>query len=176
MNARFLVCLAIAAGSLHAQNTLKDTTIQRYWNSIRRNLEATAQVVPADKMSYKLTPAQFSLEGWLNHSTERNYLDCSILKGEANPMPKAKTDMITGKEDVTKNLKESFAYCEAVFANLDDAKILSSPQMTASFLHTVVHNNEIYGNLVGYLRSIGITPPSTEAASQGGMGKKGKKQ
>src|SRR5579862_9829918 len=77
MNARFLICFAIALGSLQAQNTLKDTTIQRYWNPIRRNLEATAEVVPADKMSFKLTPPQFSLEGWLNHSTERNYLDCS---------------------------------------------------------------------------------------------------
>jgi len=173
MNPRFLVCFAIAAGSLHAQNTLKDSTIQRYWNSIRRNLEATAEVLPADKYSFKLTPAQFSAEGWLNHSTERNYLDCSILRGEPNPMPKAKTDLLTGKEEVTKNLKESFAYCESTFANLDDAKILSSPQMVASFLHTVVHNNEIYGNLVGYLRVSGIVPPSTAAA--GDMMKKKKK-
>jgi hypothetical protein len=33
--------------------------------------------------------------------------------------------------------------------------------MTYSLLHVVVHNNEIYGNIVGYLRSSGIVPPST---------------
>ena len=34
--------------------------------------------------------------------------------------------------------------------------------MTYAFLHTTVHNNEIYGNIVGYLRANRITPPSTE--------------
>ena len=50
---------------------------------------------------------------------------------------------------------------DATVATLDDQKILSSPQLVASFLHTTVHNNEIYGNIVGYLRANGITPPST---------------
>jgi hypothetical protein len=52
---------------------------------------------------------------------------------------------------------------DATFAKLDDQKILSSPQMVTSFLHTTVHNNEIYWNIVGYLRANGITPPSTAA-------------
>jgi hypothetical protein len=34
----------------------------------------------------------------------------------------------------------------------------------------VVHNNEIYGNIVGYLRSSGIVPPSTASR----LGQKGK--
>jgi hypothetical protein len=32
-----------------------------------------------------------------------------------------------------------------------------------AFLHIIVHSNEIYGNVVGYLRSSGIVPPSTAA-------------
>ena len=80
-------------------------------------------------------------------------------------MPKAKTDLLKTKAEIVKNLKESFDYCDATFAKLDDQKILSSPQMVASFLHTTVHNNEIYGNIVGYLRSSGIVPPSTAARS-----------
>ena len=35
-----------------------------------------------------------------------------------------------------------------------------------SFLHTSVHNNEIYGNIVGYLRANHITPPSTEMVQE----------
>ena len=34
--------------------------------------------------------------------------------------------------------------------------------MMTPFLHTAVHNNEIYGNVVGYLRANKIAPPSTE--------------
>jgi len=36
----------------------------------------------------------------------------------------------------------------------------------------IVHSNEIYGNLVGYLRASGIVPPSTASRAQ----EKGKKK
>ena len=39
-------------------------------------------------------------------------------------------------------------------------------QMVQAFLHTTVHNNEIYGNIVGYLRANHITPPSTEMVQE----------
>jgi hypothetical protein len=48
--------------------------------------------------------------------------------------------------------------------------VLSSPTMSNAFLHVLVHNNEIYGNIVGYLRASGIVPPST--AGRGGAAKK----
>jgi hypothetical protein len=162
MKAGILACCCMAIASLDAQNTLKTTTIDRYFNYVRQFLEAAAEAMPAEKYDFRLTPAQMSFGEWINHSTERNYLDCSTLRGESNPMPKSKTDLLKGKSEITKNLKESFDYCVATFDKLDDPKILSSPQMTASFLHTVVHNNEIYGNIVGYLRVSGIVPPSTE--------------
>ena len=69
-------------------------------------------------------------------------------------------------------LKDSFAYCAAALAGIDDQKVLASPQMTYALLHVAVHNNEIYGNLAGYLRSSGIVPPSTASRA----GQKGKKQ
>jgi len=41
--------------------------------------------------------------------------------------------------------------------------VAASPQTANAFLHVLIHNNEIYGNIVGYLRSVGIVPPSTAA-------------
>jgi hypothetical protein len=38
--------------------------------------------------------------------------------------------------------------------------------MTIAFLHTTVHNNEIYGNVVGYMRANHIVPPSTEMVQE----------
>jgi hypothetical protein len=166
------VCLCLAGASLHAQNNLMTTTIQRYFTPIQRNIEAAADQMPAEKYTYKITPDQMSFGEWVNHSTERNYLDCSTLRGEPNPMPKAKTDMLKQKAEIVKNVKESFAYCVATFDKLDDQKILSTPALTAAFLHTVVHNNEIYGNMVGYLRLNGVLPPSTAAMQSMQKGKK----
>ncbi len=151
---------------LQAQDTLKTANIQRYYTPVKFDLMAAASVMPADKYGFKLDPQQMDFGQWINHSTERNYLDCSSLRGEQNPMPKAKTDMLKTKDEIGKALADSFDYCDATFDKLTDQKILSSQQMVISFLHTTVHNNEIYGNVVGYLRANHITPPSTEMMQQ----------
>jgi hypothetical protein len=162
-----VVGLAVAgAAALHAEDNLKTVNIQRYYTPVRLFLQGAADVMPEEKYSFKIAPEQMDFGQWINHSTERNYLDCSTLRGEPNPMPKAKTDQLKTKAEIVKNLKESFDYCDATFAKLDDQKILSSPQMVQSFLHTTVHNNEIYGNVVGYLRANHITPPSTEMVQE----------
>ena len=169
-----IVCFCAGLASLQAQNTLKTTNIDRYYNPVKQNIIAAAEQMPADKYEFRLSPGQMTFGEWINHSTERNYLDCSVLRGEPNPMPKAQTDLIKGKADVVRNLKDSFSYCDGTFEKLDDVKILSTPQLTFSFLHTAVHNNEIYGNIVGYLRVSGIVPPSTERMQN--MSKNKKKQ
>ena len=166
MRLTVLIIASLAVVPLRAEDNLKTTNLQRYYMPMRLFLQGAADVMPAEKYSFKLAPEQMDFGQWINHSTERNYLDCSTLRGEPNPMPKAKTDAINGKADIVKNLKESFDYCDATFAMLDDQKILSSPQMVFSFLHTSVHNNEIYGNIVGYLRANHITPPSTEMVQE----------
>jgi len=155
------ICICCAPVLLSAQDNLKTTVIGRYFNGVRRNIEASADVMPADKYGYKLTSGQMSFAEWIDHSTERNYADCAVLKGEALPAAAANVTSLKEKGEVIKALKASFDYCVAAFDGIDDQKVLASPQMTYALLHTVVHNNEIYGNIVGYLRSNGIVPPST---------------
>jgi hypothetical protein len=156
---------------LSAQNNLKTTVTQRYFNGIRRNLEAAADAMPPEKYGFRLTDGQMSFAEWINHSTERNYSDCAMLKAEAAPEAAKKVANLKGKSEVSQALKDSFAYCAAAIEGIDDQKVLASPQMTSSLLHIVVHNNEIYGNIVGYLRSSGIVPPSTASR----IDQKGKK-
>jgi len=173
MKATFLmIAVLAAAAAASAEDTLKTANIQRYYTPVKFDLIGAASVMPADKYGFKLDPAQMNFGEWINHSTERNYLDWSTLRGEPNPMPKAKTDLIKGKADIAKALAESFDYCDATFEKLNDQKILSSPQMVTSFLHTTVHNNEIYGNVVGYLRANHILPPSTEMMQEMRKGNK----
>jgi len=166
-----IASLLVAVPAL-AQDTLKTANIQRYYNPVKLDLLGAASVMPADKYGFKLDPEQMDFGQWINHSTERNYLDCSTLRGETNPMPKAKTDLLKTKAEIASALAASFDYCDATFDKLDDQKILSSPQMVTSFLHTTVHNNEIYGNVVGYLRANHILPPSTEMMQEMRKGNK----
>jgi len=158
-----IAILLVAAAALNAQDKLVPTGMQRYFEPIKRNLEAAADVMPAEKFDYKLTPDQMSFSDWMIHSAQRNYADCSVLKGESAPEAARQLTSLKGKDAVSKALKESFAYCSATLAAMDDQKVLASPQTANAFLHILIHNNEIYGNIVGYLRSSGIVPPSTAA-------------
>lgn len=160
-----LVFLALATPAF-AQGPLTTVNIQRYYTPVRLFIMGAAEVMPADKYTFKIAPEQMDFGQWINHSTERNYVDCAVLKNEANPMPKAKVDLLKTKAEIQSALKASFEYCDAAFAALDDQKVLASPQMVQAFLHTTVHNNEIYGNVVGYLRANKITPPSTEMVQE----------
>jgi len=158
---RTLAVLLFAAAQLTAQNPLVTTATQRYYNVVRRNLESSADTMPADKFAFRLTEGQMTFAQWLIHSAQRNYSDCAVLRGEPTPDKEKQAASLQSKADVVKALKESFAYCDTALEGLDDAKAISTPQKSNALLHLVVHNNEIYGNIVGYLRVSGIVPPST---------------
>ncbi len=165
MTQKLLLCLTLSCCALFAQNNLTTAAKTRYFNPVRRSLEASADVMPAEKYSYKLTPDQMTLAEWLLHSADRNYSDCAVMKGESAPDAKNALAAMKNKDEVSKALKDSFAYCAAALDAMDDAKAGSSPAIANAFLHVIVHNNEIYGNIVGYMRSSGIVPPSTAARS-----------
>jgi len=164
-----LGCMACA--TLYAQNNLTTAAVQRYFNPIRRNLEASAEVMPAEKYGFRLTDGQRTFAEWINHSSERNYRDCSTLKSEPAPEALKRVPSLKDKAEVLAVLKDSLAYCAAALEKMDDQKAGSSPEMSVAFLHVIVHNNEIYGNLVGYLRASGIVPPSTAGMTSQGKTK-----
>jgi len=154
-------------GTVQAENHLTTTATQRYFNVVRRNLEASADVMPAEKYSFRLTDGQMTFAEWLNHATQRNWSDCAILKSEPVSDAEKKATGLKEKGEVSKALKDSFAYCADALKSMDDQKAISSDAVSNALLHLVAHNNEIYGNVVGYLRVSGIVPPSTAARQKG---------
>jgi len=163
MKAAILLGCGLVCAAAQAQTHLTATATQRYFNSVRRNLEASADVMPAEKYGFRPTPGQMTFAEWLVHSTQRNYSDCAALRSESVPEAERQAAGLKEKAEVSRALKDSFAYCAGALAAVDDAKVTSSDQLSYAFLHVIVHNNEIYGNIVGYLRTSGITPPSTAA-------------
>src|SRR5437588_11274519 len=107
MQTRTILCFCLACGAIEAQSNLTSTAMQRYFNGVRRNLEAAADVMPAGKYGFRLTEGQMTFAEWLNHSTERNYTDCAMLKPE--PVPDVGKEPLTffSKVPVTQALKDS---------------------------------------------------------------------
>src|SRR6266511_755061 len=130
--ATLLYC-TLAFGTLHAQNHLTTTATERYFNVVRRNLEASADAMPADKYAFKLTDGQMSFAQWLIHSAQRNYSDCAALKSESVPAAEKQAASLKEKAEVSKALKDSFAYCADALQNMTDQKATSSAQVSNAF-------------------------------------------
>ena len=95
-------------------------------------------------------------------------MSCGTAKGEKNPAAENEFEKETSKAALVKAMKESSAYCEAVYASFTDADLgrmvgMGRRQMPALavLLQNIAHDNEHYGNLVTYMRLKGIVPPST---------------
>ena len=64
---KLILIFALAFGTLHAQNNLMASS-QRYFTTVRQSLEASADLMPAEKYNYRLTPGQMTFAEWLIHS------------------------------------------------------------------------------------------------------------
>ena len=137
------------------------------------NLIETAAVMPEADYGFKLTPAQRSFAEWMEHTAEMNYGLCSTILAEAAPKDKVHKG-VTAKAEVERTLKESFDYCDRAFHSMDDAKALTEIDAgggrkvvpASAMIGLLINWNEHYGNLVGYMRSKGLTPPTTARAQR----------
>lgn len=164
-------CCVASALLAQSANPLTDAVKARY-RGIRQNLIETADLMPADSYSFKLTPAQRTFAEWIEHVAMGNYNFCSTIKGEKSPDMHALHAM-TGKVELSKALRDSFAYCDDALKEMTDQKALSENTVDGKksypvqgMISLVSSDNEHYGNLVGYMRSKGLTPPSTARANQ----------
>ncbi len=166
-----LLLISLVALPALAQNPLTDAVMARY-KSAKQNLIETAEVMSEANYAYKLTDAQRTFGAWIEHTALGNYTYCSGIKGEAAPDMK-KLHGLTAKAELQKALKDSFDYCDTALSGMDDKKALTEATVSSkksypvtSMVAIVSSLNEHYGNLVGYLRSKGITPPSTARAKK----------
>jgi len=166
MKTSVIFCCLMASAALHAESNITTAARERYFDVVRASIEGSAEVMPAEKYSFRLTPAQRTFAEWLVHSIERNYRDCAVLRGEPTQPGEKQAASLKEKAEVSKALKDSFDYCAAVLQTMDDQKAAASPKVSYAYLHVIVHSNEIYGNLVGYLRASGIVPPSTASRAE----------
>jgi DinB superfamily len=168
---RFLLLAASAAALAYAQNPLTDAVMTRYKN-IRQSLLDSAEVMPADSYSFRLTPAQRTFAEWVGHVASGNFGYCAVIKGEKTPDTSHIHDA-ADKAVLSQALKKSFDYCDAALAGMTDAKALAAASVGGKQLYPVTgmvnlvsSGNEHYGNMVGYMRAKGITPPSTARAKK----------
>lgn len=176
----FALALLSAAATASAQNPLT-TAVMKNYTEMKQNLVEAAALMPDDAYGYKLTPPQFSFGEWMSHSASANFYYCARFGGTARPDAAMLRSMRgkTAKADLRKFLEDSFAFCDAALQGMDDKKAVTEVQFNIDTLHPatflvglLTSLNEHYGNVVGYLRTKGITPPSTAREESKSQNKK----
>jgi uncharacterized damage-inducible protein DinB len=152
--------------------------VQRQFQLIQGLIMKSAEKVGEDLYSFKPTPDVRSLGGVLGHVADGNRLLCTAASGQSVDFEKIIKDASavqvhekkTSKADIIAALNETKAFCESVFAKIDDTNGLETvawfggQKMPKLMVLTLANNHtwEHYGNLVTYMRLKNIVPPSSE--------------
>lgn len=167
MKPLFMSALAlICAGGVNAQNPLASDS--KFWyTAIKGFVVAAAEKMPEANYSFRPAPEVRAFGQIVGHIADDEYYFCSTVKGEQKESQVEKT--VTSKADLVAQLKQAFAYCDAVYNAFQDSeaadkvKTFTGPRTKISMLDfNTAHMYEHYGNIVTYMRIKGLVPPSSE--------------
>jgi hypothetical protein len=136
--------------------------------TMHKNLVAAAEVMPADKYSFKPTPAQMSFGDIVTHLSGGNDALCGTIAGKKAPT-RTKLAKDAGKDALVARLKETFEFCDQALATLDDSKLSEELPMFGQKLTragvemtTVGDWADHYSQMAIYLRLNGHLPPTAK--------------
>ena len=167
--------VAVAAFTASAQQASSpeanpvSNALRRLVESNSKNMIASAEEMPADKYSFRPTPAQMSFGILVVHATRMNYRFCSIIAGTEAPKT-AEVKDTDPKDTLVAALKSSFDFCTQSFAKLDDSKLGEQVPFfggrMASRGAMIVTLAEDYGDHYStaamHLRLNGLLPPTAQ--------------
>jgi uncharacterized damage-inducible protein DinB len=164
----FLLAAAGAMAQTGPANPLLDSS-KVFYNNAKSDILRSADKVPEDKFAFRPTDSVRSMGQLFAHVADGQYEFCGGAAG--NRDQKGVEQTAKTKAEIVTALKAAFAYCDAIYAGMTDAKAAElmpgfggSKITRLSMLDfNVAHTMEHYGNLVTYMRIQGIVPPSSES-------------
>ena len=135
-----------------------------------KNMVAAAEAMPAEKYVFKPSPEMNSFGHLVMHIAQSNNTFCSKISGQTAPDVKiAETDP---KDKLVAAVKDSFAFCTAALAKVDDSKLGEQfvlfgnrPISRGGALVALGGSwTDHYATQAIYLRLNGILPPTAQPA------------
>jgi uncharacterized damage-inducible protein DinB len=133
------------------------------------NLVAAAEEFPAEKLSFKPTPAQMSVGDIIGHLSQGNDFLCGAIGGMKAPS-RTKLAATETKENLIARLRETFAFCDQALAGLTDANLaeelpfFGGRKMSRAAIMTLTTGDwaDHYSQYAIYLRLNGLLPPTAK--------------
>jgi uncharacterized damage-inducible protein DinB len=155
----------LGAAALYAQNPLSTDTKGSY-TFMKTTLTKAADEMPEADYSFKASPPERTYGAIVGHIADVQLALCGTAKGEQK---KGDAGTKASKADLVAALKASFDYCDGVYDSMTDAdaatkvKMFGREQTKLAVLNfNISHDNEMYGQMVVYLRIKGLVPPSSQ--------------
>ena len=180
------LCLVVAIGAaLSTRPAAQTATIAgdllKDWKAQKESMMRIADAMPEDKFGYKSTPPQRSYAEQILHVAGANIMLLKFLGPKATAPAINASDFATfgfkatSKADVLKALSDSYDYGEAVLKEFPDAAMMQTVKgppwigettRAKMVWYTLGHTQDIYGQMVVYIRLKGLVPP---ACRRGGV-------
>jgi uncharacterized damage-inducible protein DinB len=160
----------LATSTALAQTDPLSSAAKQTFQIVKNNVLKSAEQMPESNYAFKATPDVRSFGAILGHIANANFAICSAATGAANPMKGTDIEKtVTSKADLQKALTDAFAFCDAQFDAVPDAKATEmtdffggkQPRLNVLQFNTA-HDFEHYGNIVTYMRLKGLVPPSSQ--------------
>ena len=131
------------------------TMLQRRFEQVSSWVAAAAELVPAERYDYRPVASVRTVGQQIGHIADSYIYYCGVAAG-GNPQW---TDAIekgsTDKATMLAALRRAGEICRTAHAQMPDGKA------GAALVDNLGHTNLHYGNLVTYLRMLGLEPPSS---------------
>ena len=163
-----ILLFAVGSAALLAQNNLNPTVSgevkQNYTRTKDLILRAAAKM-PEDGYLLKATPEVRTFAQAIGHISEAQAMICGGINGQPVKVDTSKT----AKADVIAELKKSFDACDKAYESINESNVAQvggagfmGGTLAGRLYGNLIHDNEMYGTIVVYLRLKGIVPPSSE--------------
>jgi len=174
---RWPIILLITASGAWAQSGTSSTapanpmvaSSKLFYTNAKQDILRSAEKMPEEKYAFKPVDSVRTYGQVLAHVADGQYEFCGAAAG--NHDEKGIEQTAKTKAAISAALKTAFAYCDAIWAGMTDAKAaemipaFGGAKITRLSMldFNVSHTMEHYGNLVTYMRIQGLVPPSSES-------------
>jgi hypothetical protein len=138
------------------------------WQRASVNMPGAADAMPADKFSFKPTPAQMSFGEILAHEAQSNETLCAAVAGGQQTPSESAAGATAPKDQLVARLRKSFETCGGIVAKLpesalgDSVPFFGGRKATKARAAIALAQDwaDHYAQAAMYLRLNGILPPS----------------
>jgi DinB family protein len=116
-------------------------------------ISRSAELVPAEKYGYRPATAVRNFGQLVGHVVDGSNYYCGRAAGKSVEWSDATEKSVTSRQALLAALQQALAACQAVY----DA----GGSQVAPLIENIGHSSLHYGNLITYIRMLGLVPPSS---------------